>query len=74
MSIDNDLLDRLMEDRSSAGLFGKEGLLSELTKALAERALSTGMEEHLGEERSEEAPGGRGRGKVDLSGAQRYLS
>lgn len=51
MSIDNDLSDRLMEDRSS-----------------------TGMEEHLGEERSEEAPGGRGRGKVDLSGAQRYLS
>ena len=54
MSIDKDLLDRLMEGRSPGDLFGKEGILSELTKALAERALTTEMEEHLGEERAEE--------------------
>ena len=40
MSIDKDLLDRLMEGRSPGDLFGKTGILSELTKALAERALS----------------------------------
>jgi len=55
MSIDKDLLDRLMEGRSPGDLFGKEGILSELTKALAERALTAEMEEHLGEERAEEA-------------------
>jgi putative transposase len=59
MSIDKDLLDRLMEGRSPGDLFGKEGILSELTKALAERALTTEMEEHLGEERTEEAPESR---------------
>ena len=36
MSIDKDLLDRLMEGRSPGDLFGKAGILSELTKALAE--------------------------------------
>ena len=61
MSIDKDLLDRLMEGRSPGDLFGKEGVLSELTKALAERALTTEMEEHLGEERAEEAPEGQNR-------------
>ena len=34
MSIDKDLLDRLMEGRSPGGLFGKDGILSDLTKAL----------------------------------------
>lgn len=61
MSIDKDLLDKLMEGRSADDLFGKEGILSELTKALAERALTTEMEEHLGEERTEDAPEGRDR-------------
>ncbi|WP_264820927.1 hypothetical protein [Acetobacter malorum] len=32
MSIDKDLLDRLMEGRSPGDLFGKNGILSELTK------------------------------------------
>jgi putative transposase len=54
-------LDKLMEGRSAGDLFGKEGILSELTKALAERALTTEMEEHLGEERTEEAPEGHNR-------------
>ncbi|GAL98579.1 hypothetical protein ATR1_361d0001, partial [Acetobacter tropicalis] len=56
MSIDKDLLDRLMEGRSPGDLFGKTGILSELTKALAERALSTEMDIHLAEERADGAP------------------
>lgn len=59
MSIDKDILDRLMEGRAPGDLFGKDGILSELTKALAERALSTEMDIHLDEERAEEAPEGR---------------
>nr|WP_025829492.1 IS256 family transposase [Acetobacter persici] len=55
MSIDKDLLDRLMEGRSPGDLFGKTGILSELTKALAERALSTEMTIHLAEERADDA-------------------
>jgi len=61
MSIDKDLLDRLMEGRSPGDLFGKSGILSELTKALAERALSTEMDVHLDEERTGEAPEGQNR-------------
>ena len=59
MSIDKDLLDRLMAGRSAGDLFGRTGILAELTKALAERALSTEMDVHLEEERAEEAPEGR---------------
>ena len=59
MSIDKDLLDRLMEGRSPGDLFGKTGILAELTKALAERALSTELDVHLGQERAEEAPEGQ---------------
>ena len=58
MSIDKDILDRLMEGRSPGDLFGKTGILAELTKALAERALSTEMDVHLDEERAEEVPEG----------------
>ena len=59
MSIDKDLLDRLMEGRSPGVLFGKSGILAELTKALAERALSTEMDVHLDEERADDAPEGQ---------------
>ncbi len=62
MSIVKDLLDRLMEGRSPGDLFGKEDIPSELRKALAERALTTEMEEYLGEERAAEAPEGRNQG------------
>ena len=48
-----------MEGRAPGDLFGKDGILSELTKALAERALSTEMDVHFDEERAEEAPEGR---------------
>ena len=59
VSIDKDLLDRLMEGRSPGDLFGKTGILSELTKALAERALSTEMDVHLDEGRTGDAPEGQ---------------
>ena len=59
MSIDKVLLDRLMEGRSPGDLFGKTGILAELTKALAERALSTEMDVHLDQERAEQAPEGQ---------------
>ena len=58
MSIDKDLLDELMEGREPSDLFGKEGVLAELTKALAERALSTELDEHLNEERGDRHPEG----------------
>ena len=59
MSINKDLLDRLMEGREPGDLFGKDGILSELTKALAERALSTELDEHLNEERADLPPDGQ---------------
>jgi len=52
MSIDTDLLDQLMEGRKPGDLFGEDGILQELTKALAERALNAELEVHLSEERS----------------------
>lgn len=59
MSIDKDLVDRLMEGRSPGDLFGRTGILAELTKALAGRALSTGMDVHPDEERAAPVPEGR---------------
>ena len=58
MSIDKDLLDQLMEGRQPGDLFGKDGILQELTKALAERALSTELDAHLSEERADQPPEG----------------
>ena len=52
MSIDKDLLDKLMKGRSAGDLFGKGGVLADLTKALAERALSAELDEHLTEEKA----------------------
>ncbi len=71
MSIDKDLLDRLMEGRSPGDLFGKEGILSELTKALAERALSTELDEHLSEERAQEPPEGQNQPANRRNGSSR---
>ena len=53
MSIDKDLLDRLVEGRSPGDLFGTGGVLADLTKALAERALNTELEEHLTVEKTD---------------------
>ena len=67
MSIDKTLLDQLMEGRSAGDLFGKEGILCEL----AERALTTGIEEHPGEERAEEATEGRKQSPNRRNGSSR---
>ena len=48
-----------MAGRPPGDLFGRTGILAELTKVLAERALSTEMDVHLEEECAEEAPEGR---------------
>ena len=53
MSIDQDLLDQLMAGRKPGDLFGKDGLLQELTKALAERALGAELDAHSSEERAD---------------------
>ena len=58
MSINKDLLDQLMEGRKPGDLFGKDGILQELTKALAERALSTELDARLTEERADPLPEG----------------
>ena len=58
MGIDKDLLDQLMEGRSPGDLFGKDGILQELIKALAERALSTELDMHLTEKRAAPPPEG----------------
>jgi len=54
MSLGKDLLDRLMEGGSPGDLFGKAVIPSELTKALAVRALKTEMDR----EQDDEAPEG----------------
>ena len=69
MSIDKDILDQLMEGRSAGDLFGKGGILSELTKALAERALSTELEVHLSDERTEEPAEGQSQGSNRRNGS-----
>ncbi len=61
MSIDKNLLDQLMEGRTPGDLFGKDGILQELTKALAERALSAELDEHLTGERADPPPDGQNR-------------
>ena len=59
MSIDKELLDRLLEGRSRGALFGKTGIVAELTTVLAERALSTEREVDLEDERAAAAADGR---------------
>lgn len=51
MSIDEELLDQLMEGRDPSELFSKDGLLDDLKKALSERALNAELEDHLDRER-----------------------
>ncbi|WP_321364375.1 IS256 family transposase [uncultured Celeribacter sp.] len=56
MSIDKDILDQLMDGRSPGDLFGKDGVLAALTKALAERALSVELDTHLTDEHADLPP------------------
>jgi len=46
----DDLVDQLMSGRDPSTVFDKNGLLDELKRAIAERALNTEMDHHLGTE------------------------
>ena len=60
--VDAALADELLARAQSEGveLLGPDGLLSQVTKAVLERALGEGMTEHLGYEKHD--PAGRGSG------------
>jgi putative transposase len=60
--VDPELVERLMADAGAeqADLLGPDGLLSEVTKAVLERALKTELTAELGYEQGD--PGGRGSG------------
>lgn len=60
--IDDELVERLMAqaDAEGAELLGPDGLLTDLTRRVLERALDQEMTEHLGYERGD--PAGRGSG------------
>ena len=52
MAIEKDILDRLLEGRDPAEVFGRQGLIDELKKALSERILNAELDEHLEEEQA----------------------
>src|SRR5829696_8318564 len=61
MPITPELLDELLKDyKSPEDMFGNDGLLQQLTKAVVERALQGEMTHHLGYERH--APEGKNTG------------
>lgn len=46
-------MDQLLAGRDPSGVFGKDGLLDDLKKALSEWILNAGLDEHLEGERRE---------------------
>lgn len=54
-------------DASGAALLGEGGLLTEVTKAVLERALEAEMSEHLGYERGDSAGHGSGNSRNGTS-------
>lgn len=59
MAIKKEVLDELLPGDEGRGVFGKDGMFDDLTKALAERMLHAGTGHHLAQEADE---GGRNRG------------
>ena len=56
MTIDNELIDRLLADyQKPADLIGENGLLKQLTKRLLERAMAAELTEHVGYEKHDGA-------------------
>lgn len=57
-----EVVERLLDkaDASGAALLGEGGLLTEITRAVLERALEAEMSEHLGYERGDRAGHGSG--------------
>jgi putative transposase len=66
--IDPELVDRLMADAGDeAELLGPDGLLSELTKVVLERALAAELTDHLGYEKHDPAGHGSGNSRNGAS-------
>lgn len=59
MAVEKELLDQLLAGRDPIEVFGKDGLLDDLKKALSERILNAELDDHLEEERSEGLANGR---------------
>ena len=53
MAIEKDVLDQLLAGRNPKDVFGKDGLVDELKKALSERILNTELDEHLDAENAD---------------------
>nr|WP_234391974.1 transposase [Streptomyces sp. WM6378] len=65
----DEVVERLLDkaDASGAALLGEGGLLTEITKAVLERALEAEMSEHLGYERGDRAGHGSGNSRNGTS-------
>src|SRR6266508_6884175 len=56
MTIDNELIDKLLKDyKKPEDIIGEDGLLKQLTKRLLERAMAAEMTEHVGYEKHDAA-------------------
>jgi putative transposase len=66
VKVAEELLDS--SDASGARLLGEDGLLTQVTKAVLERALSVEMAEHLGYEKGDPAGRGSGNSRNGASG------
>ena len=61
MAVKKELVDELLKDADPKKVFGSEGLLDEIKKALAERMLNAELDEHLAAESAEaDSPAGAG--------------
>jgi putative transposase len=58
--ISDEVIDELLASASTEEIAGPGGLLAELTKRLAERAMEVELTDHLGYETHQEASGGAG--------------
>lgn len=65
----DEVVERLLDkaDASGAALLGEGGLLTEITRAVLERALEAEMSEHLGYERGDPAGHGSGNSRNGTS-------
>src|SRR5690349_22407499 len=69
--VDDELADELLGKAQAEGveLLGPEGLLSQVTKAVLERALAEEMTGHLGYEKHDPAGRGSGNGRNGTTGS-----
>ncbi len=74
MAIEKELLDQLLAGRDPSEVFGKDGLLDDLKKALSERIFNAELDDHLDVERLEGGPANRRNGsskKTVLTGTSK---